>query len=136
MTFATERRASTRHSTAHNQTNVQLMDRLGRRITKARLVNISHHGALILTDDLAVLHQPLDVQFENAPETRWIAAEPVRFGQLNEVGIHFNRPCSRRILNAAISGAVNERLGEREAETPFFVEPESARSGPITPSRP
>jgi hypothetical protein len=101
MTLAIERRASFRHSTAYNQTNVQLMDRFGRRMTKARLVNISHHGALILTGDVAVLHQPLNVHFESAPESRWIAAQAVRFGQLHEVGIRFERPCSRRILESA-----------------------------------
>jgi PilZ domain len=101
MTFAMERRASIRHSTAHNQTNVQLMEGSGPRIATATLVNISHHGALILTGDVAVLHQPLNVHFESAPESRWIAAQAVRFGQLHEVGIRFERPCSRRILESA-----------------------------------
>jgi hypothetical protein len=131
MTLAIERRASFRHSTAYNQTNVQLMDRFGRRITKARLVNISHHGALILTDDVGVLNQPLEVRLENAPETGWTKAEPVRFGQPQEVGIRFNQPCSGRVLDAAINGVVNERVRATEEDT-CLIEVNTAPSAPNT----
>ena len=135
MTLAIDRRASTLHSTGQDQTDVQLMDRFGRRITKARLVNISHHGALILTDDLAVLHQPLDVRLESAPETGWITAEAVRFGQPHEVGIRFNQPCPDRVLDAAFSGVLTEWVRQTEEET-RLIEVEPAPSALNTSSQP
>src|ERR1035441_9092945 len=67
---------------------------------------------------LEVDDEPVDVQFENAPETPCVRAKPVRFGRPHEVEIHFDRPCSPSILNAAIGGIGNERRGEGDAETP------------------
>jgi hypothetical protein len=137
MVFAIDRRASIRHSAAHNRTYVQLMDRLGRRMKRGRLVNISRDGALIRVDDAPALHQPIEVQLENAPELGWIAAHSVRFGQRHEVGIRFDHPCSQNVLAAAISGIVDELLVEGEAKTPFDIDVESsARNGPVAPSRP
>jgi hypothetical protein len=92
MTLAVERRAADRHDTVSNRANVQLMDWIGPRIRQARLVNISSSGALIQTDQLPALHQPLRVRLEIAKEVGWFSAIPVRFGQSNEVGIQFVRP--------------------------------------------
>jgi hypothetical protein len=92
MTLAVERRAADRHDTVNNRTNVQLMDWIGPRIREAKLVNISSSGALIQTDQLPALHQPLRVRLEIAKEVGWFSAIPVRFGQSNEVGIQFVRP--------------------------------------------
>ena len=129
MTLAIER-ASARHSTARNQTNVQLMDCLRRRITKARLLNISHHGALILTDDVAVLHEPLNVRLENEPGAGWIAAETVRFGRSKEVGIRFYRPCPRGFFLVATLRESIPRVTDDEKEPPFMDEKRSEYSAP------
>src|SRR5262245_12357861 len=114
MTFKVERRAAIRHSTAHTQTIVQLTDRPGRRMTNATLINISHFGALVVTDNVAVLHEPLDMRLENAQELGWIAAEAVRFGRPLEVAIRFKWPCCRRVLDIATRRVTYERLGERQ----------------------
>jgi hypothetical protein len=99
MTLAVERRGSVRHETVNNQTSVQLMDdRTGKRITRAKLLNISTGGALILTDKEPALYQPLRVRFENATEIALIDAEPVRFGRSKEVAIRFTRQCPSDFL--------------------------------------
>ena len=72
---------------------------------------------------------------ENAPETGWITAVPVRFGEPHEVGFRFNHPCPKRVLDAAIDGVVNERVGE-SAEEICLIEVKPAPSGPNTSSRP
>jgi PilZ domain len=92
MTLAVERRAADRHEIVSDRTSVQVMDWLGPRIRQARLVNISTSGALIETDQLPALHQPIRVRLEIAKEVGWFSAIPVRFGRSNEVGIHFVRP--------------------------------------------
>src|SRR5205823_3050126 len=101
MTFATNRRASTRHAAANHQTILQIMDWTGQRVTRAKLLNISTEGALIRTDKVPVLKQPVRVRLENATEIGWIMAEPVRIGQSKEVGIRFCCPGPRAFLLAA-----------------------------------
>jgi hypothetical protein len=134
MTKASDRRASPRYSTGPHHTHVQLIGPFGCGITKARLVNISYHGALILTDDVIPLHQPLEVRLDDVPETGWIKAEAVRFGQPHEVGIRFDSPVEYYVLEAALSGLGNEWLRENEKETTQGIETELARRGPMTPS--
>jgi len=99
VNLAIERRTSVRYETLNNQTSVQLMDdRTGKRITRAKLLNISDGGALILTDKEPALYQPLWVRIENATEIARIDAEPVRVGRLKEVGIRFTRRCPSDFL--------------------------------------
>lgn len=124
MTNAIDRRASPRYSTAHSQTYVQLIGPFRGRITKARLVNMSYHGALILTDDVVPLHQTLEIRLDDAPETGWIEGEAVRFGQPHEVGIRFDRPCDYHVLEAALSGVEDEWVREREGEGTQVIDAE------------
>ena len=133
MTNAIDRRASPRYSTAHSQTYVQLIAGFGWRIEKAKLVNISHPWALILTDYVAVLREKLEVRLDDAPEIGWIEAEAVRFGQPHEVGIRFDRPCDHHVLEAAIGGVVHIGPRESDAEPTEASEPELARGGPASP---
>src|SRR5262249_59049597 len=72
MTVPIERRASLRHTPVDKETNVQVMDQAGRRITTARLVNISRDGALILTDQHPGLNRRLWVRLKDSPELGWI----------------------------------------------------------------
>ena len=136
MIHEIDRRASPRYSTADNQTYVRLIARFGTRISKARLINISHHGALILTDDVVASHQPLEVRLDDAPEIGWIKAEAVRYGQRQGVGIRFDRFCDRHVLVAAIRGFDNEWRRQSEEETTEIVKTDLARGVPITPSVP
>jgi hypothetical protein len=71
------------------------MDWRERRIKWSRLLNISETGGLIRVDQAPPLYRSIWVRIENAPAAGWIAAEPVRFGRSNEVGIRFYRPCPR-----------------------------------------
>ena len=102
MTAAIERRAAVRSETVNKQTSVQFMDWTERRITRSKLVNISETGGLILADQVPPLYRPLWVRVETAPAAGWIAAEPVRFGRPNEVGIRFYRPCPRNFFLGAM----------------------------------
>src|SRR5579872_5612586 len=72
-----------------------------RRITRSKLVNISETGGLMLADQIPPLYRPLWVRVEDAPGAGWIAAEPVRVGHPNEVGIRFYRPCPRNFFLGA-----------------------------------
>ena len=99
MTFAIECRASVRHEPVNDLTSVQLLDdRTGKRFTRAKLLNISTDGALILTDKEPALYQPLWVRLENATEIALIDAEPVRVGRYKEIGIRFTRQCPSDFL--------------------------------------
>ena len=121
MTVPSERRASVRHTPVNAETKVQLMDWTGGRITSARLVDISQHGALLLADQQPELDRPLHVWLEDATELGWILAIPVRFGQSREVGLRFNRPCSpdflweatgRRQIRSTSNGEEETQVGD------------------------
>jgi hypothetical protein len=120
MTLAIERRASPRHATTNNQLNVQIMDWTGLRVPRAILVDFSTEGALILTDKVLILHQPIEVRIENAPETGWIEAEAVRFGRAKEVGIRFYHPCPRDFFSAAARGIDSARVAASDEETLYL----------------
>jgi hypothetical protein len=103
MTLAVERRAEVRHEPVDNRTSVQIMEWTGLRIKRARLVNFSSRGALILIDQVPTLHQPLRVRLENAKEIGWFSAISVRLGRSNEVGIQFARPFPLDFLSDSMS---------------------------------
>ena len=90
MTMEVDRRAYPRHALAADQTYLLVMDWSGRRITRARLLNISTGGALISTDRVIATSQRLMVRLENAADTDWVEAEVVRFERTHQVGIRFN----------------------------------------------
>jgi len=119
VTLAIERRASVRHETVHKQTSVQFMDWTERQIRRSTLGNISETGALILADHVPALYRPLWVRVEDAPGAGWIAAEPVRFGRSQEVGIRFYRPCPRDFFLRATLPESIPRVTASENETPF-----------------
>jgi len=130
VTLAIERRASIRHETVNKQTNLQFMDWTERRITGSRLANISQTGALILADQAPALYRPLWVRVEDAPRAGWIAAEPVRFGGSNEVGIRFYRPCPRDFFLGATLRESIPLATARENETPILDQERSESSAP------
>lgn len=117
MTLAVERRAADRHDTVSNRTKVELMDWIGPRLREAKLVNISSSGALIQTDQLPALHQPLRVRLEIAKEVGWFSAIPVRFGQSNEVGIQFVRPLPLYFLSKSTPDSESPTAANGEVET-------------------
>jgi hypothetical protein len=92
MAPGVERRVSVRHETVDKRTRVEIMDRTGHRTRRARLVNFSASGALIVTDQLPALNQPLRVRIQLAKEIGWFSAIPVRLGGSNQVGIRFVGP--------------------------------------------
>jgi hypothetical protein len=117
MIVPTERRASVRHTPVDKETKVVLMDLLGGQITRARLVNISQDGALILTDQQPGLNRPLHVRIDSAADLGWITAIPVRFGETREVGLRFTRPCPPEFLFEATRGGHDRLASPSEEET-------------------
>ena len=104
MLHNVERKACPRHAVAQYDTYVQIKDSTGKRITRARLLNISTSGALVCADDIVAMSQRIALRLERAPEMGWIDAEPVHFGQLQRVGIRFRPPCRPEFIAAAVSG--------------------------------
>src|SRR4051794_38916541 len=105
MTDATERRASIRRMTATGGVSLVVMDWTESRITRARLLNVSSGGALILADTLPILDQPLSMRLEHAADFDWTLAIPVRFGPAREVGVKFIRPSPLDFLWEVTIGA-------------------------------
>jgi PilZ domain len=130
-----ERRGSTRHSTTNDPVIVQLMDRTGHRMTRARLANISTGGALILTDQAPVLNHALQVRLERTPETGWITAIPVRLGRSREVGLQFTRPCPPDFLWAATLGTPFGSVAASEEGTPDLGDTSTAPWAPSEENR-
>ncbi len=118
MTIAVDRRTTVRHTPAEYDTYVRIMDWTGKRITRARLVNVSTRGALIFTDSVVATSQKLRVQLERAPDTGWIEAEAVHFGRLQGVGITFMSACGPEFLLAATRGGSSRLANPTEEATP------------------
>jgi hypothetical protein len=120
MTLVIERRASTRHATAADETYVQIMDWTGKRLMRARLLDISTGGALILTDSFVATSQKLRVRLESAPETGWIDAEAVHFGRPQVVGIRFSSPCRPELVLEARRGGNPHLVNPSGEEMPYI----------------
>ena len=93
------------------------MDWTGLRAKAATLVNFSSTGALIHTDQLPTLNEPLEVLLVDAPKIGWLGAVPVRFGSTNEVGIRFTRPFPMDFLSTLV----------REGDSPWDADTDDAR---------
>lgn len=119
MTATIERRTSLRHIPVYQGTKVELMDRDGQRMTRARVVNISHEGALIIADRQPPLNQALRVRLALAPELGWITAIPVRFGQSREVGLRFTRRCPPDFIWVAARSGPARLAADGEEGTRF-----------------
>jgi hypothetical protein len=92
MSLANERRGSDRHEPVDNRIIVQVTNWAGLQVRRARLVNFSSTGGLILTDPQPTLNQRVFVRIEALMEIGWFAGVSVRFGRSNEVGIKFRHP--------------------------------------------
>jgi len=91
------------------------MDWTGRRITRARLLNVSTGGALIFTDSFVATSQKVRARLERAPEAGWIDAEAVHFGRPQGVGIRFSSPRRPEFVLEATKGG-NPRLANLSDE--------------------
>jgi hypothetical protein len=89
---ALERREATRHEVSPTKTSVHMMDWNGPQVRRARLLNISSSGALLSTDFVPALHEPIRLRLDVAKEIGWVSAMPVRSESSGEVGIRFFRP--------------------------------------------
>jgi hypothetical protein len=119
MALAIERRAAVRYPAADGRTYVQLIEWTGRRMIRARLVNVGAGGALIRCDAQPFLLGQLRIQMEDAPEAGWFAARVVHFDRsLLVVGIRFDRPCPREVLLKFVRGVDSRRATARDEETP------------------
>ena len=96
-------RISPRWSAVANDITLELQAGTGSRRVKARLVNISREGALLLSDEIPPAGL-LWMRMESPARTEWVAAVPVRRGPERQVGVRFSRPCEDDFLLAATMG--------------------------------
>jgi hypothetical protein len=99
-----ECRISPRLAAVKNRSRLEFGMPPDHRTVAATLVNISREGALIVAQEPPALHEGTWVRMEVPAKTDWIAAVPVRLGELNEVGIRFVDPCPDDLLLAAMLG--------------------------------
>jgi hypothetical protein len=119
MALAIERRVAVRYPAADGRTYVQLIEWTGRRMIRARLVNISAGGALIRSDAQPCLLGQLRMQMEDSPEAGWFAARVVHFDPSRLiVGIRFDRPCPREVLLKYVRRVDSRQATARDEETP------------------
>jgi PilZ domain len=98
-----DRRTSPRWIAVANEITLELQTRTGNQRAKARLVNISREGALLLTDDVPPAGT-LWMRMESPARTDWVAAVPIRHGPSRQVAVRFLRPCEDDLLLAAMLG--------------------------------
>src|SRR5262245_30108605 len=102
MSIPVERRYSPRVPPLADETYVQIVDWAGKRITRAKLLNVSLEGASVSSDSIFATSQRLWMRLEHAPETGWIEGEVVHFGSTNALGIRFHRPGRNAFFAAAV----------------------------------
>jgi hypothetical protein len=103
MSDRLDRRISPRWIAVPNEITLELQTRTGSRRAKARLVNISREGALLLTDEVPPAGV-LWMRMESPARTDWIAAVPIRHDPSRQVAVRFHRPCEDDVLLAAMLG--------------------------------
>jgi hypothetical protein len=104
MPHRLDRRISPRWVAIKNQATLEFLDEAGSRRVKARMVNISRHGALLVTEETTTLDERFWLRMETPAKTDWIGAVSVRFDQLHHIGIRFSRPCPDDFLLVAMMG--------------------------------
>ena len=103
MSDRLDRRLSPRWTAVANEITLEIPTRTGNRRAKARLVDISRDGALLLTDEVPPAGV-LWMRMESPARTDWVAAVPIRQGPSRRVAVRFPRPCEDDLLLAATLG--------------------------------
>jgi hypothetical protein len=103
MSDRLDRRVSPRWIAVPNELTLELQTRAGNHRAKARLLNISRGGALLLTDEVPPAGV-LWMRMESPARTDWVAAVPIRQGPSRQVAVRFPRPCEDDLLLAATLG--------------------------------
>ncbi len=104
MGRSTERRASPRCDAVPNQSRIELPLSQGGERAEARLVNISRHGALVVTETPPPDATQVWLRTETPVKTDWVEATIVRRSKNQEVGLEFPRGCPDDLLLAATIG--------------------------------
>lgn len=98
-----DRRISARWSAVPNEITLEVQDGAGSRRAKARLVDISREGALLVADEVPPAGR-LWMRMESPARTDWVAVVPVRRDATRGVAVRFARPCEDDFLLAATLG--------------------------------
>jgi hypothetical protein len=96
-------RTSPRWIAVPNEITLELQAGTGSRRVRARLVNISREGALLVSDEIPPAGL-LWMRMESPARTEWVGALPVRRGPEGQVAVRFSRPCEDDFLLAATMG--------------------------------
>lgn len=104
MLAPVERRISPRWNAMKNHSELEFHRTGSTRRTRAILINISRHGALISTEETLQLGEHVLFRIESPAKTDWIRAYPVRNAGRLEVGLRFDQPCLDDLLLAAMLG--------------------------------
>ena len=104
MSHPCERRASPRCNAVENQSRMMFAENSDLRRIKARFINISRDGALIVTEDPPPYKPPIWLRIESPVRTDWVEATIVRLGQNREIALQFPRHCPDDLLLAGTVG--------------------------------
>jgi PilZ domain len=99
-----QRRVSSRWGAVENQATLEFRAGDGHRRTKARVINISREGALLISEEAPPLGKTTWVRMESPARTDWVAGIPIRLGPCREVALRFSGPCPDDFLLAAMLG--------------------------------
>jgi PilZ domain len=102
--FPNERRRSPRLQTLPNLAVLEWQDRSQTRSSKGNILNISDHGALVLSDSFPQLGENVLIRLKLPIRSDWTGSIVVRHHQQNEVGIDFIVGCPYDLALAATLG--------------------------------
>jgi PilZ domain len=104
MSDRCDRRVSPRWTAVPNESTLELHTGDGFRRVKARLVNISREGALLITDEASRPSGLLWIRMESPAKTDWVGAIPTRFDESRRLAVRFTTPCEDDFLLAGMLG--------------------------------
>ena len=104
MPHPAERRTSPRCDAVENRTRMEFATPKGMQRRKAKIVNISRDGALIVTENPPPHATPILLRIESPVKTDWVNAIVVRLDQDRQIGLKFTRGCADDLLLAGTVG--------------------------------
>lgn len=104
MPHPAERRAWPRCDAVKNRSSMEFVTPHGLRRIKARLLNISRDGALLVAENFLPRSTRVSLRMEIPVKTDWVDARIVRVGQDLQIGLKFCRGCADDLLLAGAVG--------------------------------
>ncbi len=103
-TNLSERRVSPRCNAVTNRSVIELAAPDGLQRIGASLVNISRHGALVVTDKPMLRTESLSFRIDKPVRTDWAKADVAWFGGNRQIGLRFAQECTGDLLLAGTVG--------------------------------